>query len=186
MLGENPLLKLRADLGPSRDRFFNAQVGASRTPHGEERASRTMGGWPILRDAWPAAALLRSEADRRTHPCKSPVDRLYYQAIGLLWDRNGPVFAALFGHRPPDHHPIYRHGAPDRRAAGHVAIAFAVWLAKSRPEGGSRAAHEKLCKPRPLSVPLTIGGMFRFSPHIRQSMLLERVPAGTVGIDIPP
>jgi hypothetical protein len=130
-------------------------------------------GRRALRFGRPRQGGLRTEeraADRRTRPCKSPVDRLYYQVIGLLWDRNGPVFATLLGHRPPDHHPIYRHGAPDRRAADHVAIAFAVWLAK----------------PRPLSVPLTIGGMFRFSPHIRQSMLLERVPAGTVGIDIPP
>jgi hypothetical protein len=27
VVGENPQLELRADLGPARDRFFNAQVG---------------------------------------------------------------------------------------------------------------------------------------------------------------
>ena len=31
------------------------------------------------------------------NPCKSPVDRLYYQGIGLFSDRNGPVFAMLRG-----------------------------------------------------------------------------------------
>jgi hypothetical protein len=41
-------LELRADLGPARDRFFNAQVGqpglrASRTPHGEERGAAISG-----------------------------------------------------------------------------------------------------------------------------------------------
>ena len=31
------------------------------------------------------------------NPCKSPVDRLYYQGIRLFSDRNGPVFAMLRG-----------------------------------------------------------------------------------------
>jgi hypothetical protein len=70
MLGENPQLGLRADLGPARDRFFNAQV--SRAP--------------------------QDEATRRGRPCKSPADRLYYQAISLFWRRNGPVFVTPLGH----------------------------------------------------------------------------------------
>src|SRR4029077_18489909 len=41
----------------------------------------------------------------------------YDQAIGLFRRRNGPVIAALPGHRPPDHPPVYRQRAPDRRAA---------------------------------------------------------------------
>ena len=135
-------MELRADLGPARDRFFNAQVGL-----------------PDLRDRrWPPGFAFAGDRERRTvfdfvsrrgarSLCKSPVFRLYYQEnTGVHACKSAPS-ALFFVRRSPVSVSLYRGGACNWQSAACAACELPRLTESSSPAWGRGPGAAPRCRP---------------------------------------